>query len=364
MPEITPTPPVDDLRDAKIMLIGEAPGQQEEALGKPFVGKSGQELTKMLAEAGIIREECYLTNVFLDRPPSNNIFAWCLKKKEADEAWQALGNEGKYPYVYLKSGNYLDPARLVEALPRLQEEIKAYNPNIIIALGNTPLWALTNLSGITKYRGTILLCDIFDQQYKVLPAFHPAYILRQWESRPVAVADFMKAKKESQYKEFRRINRELWLEPNTQDIVDFREKHLTTAESFAYDIETGFGQITCIGFGTTTHAMCVPFLDTRKPDWSYWQTKDEEVAAWNLVRSILNLSGPLKIAQNGMYDITWLWTKVGIPVNAPMGDTMLMHHSMFPEMNKGLAFLGSIYTNEVSWKTLRPKSMTTKREDT
>ena len=67
--------------DAKIMVVGEAPGADEEIAGVPFVGTSGTELTKMLNEAGILRSECFLTNVCKYRPPENKIENFFLDKK-------------------------------------------------------------------------------------------------------------------------------------------------------------------------------------------------------------------------------------------------------------------------------------------
>ena len=69
--------------DAKLMMVGEAPGADEEREGYPFVGYSGQELDKLLAESGHVRSEIYFTNVLLDRPPNNKLhLEWCRGKKE------------------------------------------------------------------------------------------------------------------------------------------------------------------------------------------------------------------------------------------------------------------------------------------
>lgn len=356
------TQPVDPTRNCRIAIVGEAPGEDEERSGKPFVGASGQELTRMLAEAGIIREECLLTNVFTTRPPGNNIYEWTLKKKDADNEWTKLGNPGPYPFGPLKSGSYIDPNRL-GSLTRLYREIIAYDPTIVIALGNTPLWALTGEAGVTKVRGTLEEAHIGGARpYKVLATFHPAYVLRQWDARSIVIADLMKAKREHLSETYTRPQREIWLEPDIQDIRDFINLHLRPAKEFAVDIETKFDQITCIGFGTRTHSLCVPFVDFRKPGWSYWPDVSSELLALSLVKEILALPAT-KIFQNGMYDIQWLWKKWGMVPKGSTDDTMLMHHSLFPEMQKGLGFLGSIYTNESSWKKMRPKKVTTGKKD-
>lgn len=360
---IQPRYPVDPAVNCRIAIVGEAPGEKEEEAGTPFVGQSGKELTHMLAEAGIIREECLLTNVLMERPPQNNLFAWCLKKKEADLAWQQLGNSGKYPFAPLKAGAYLSPTRLSE-IQRLHSELVAFDPHVIVALGNTALWGLSGESGITKVRGTVVEADLIGgaRKYKVLATFHPAYILRNWDERPIVVADLMKAKKHSASPTYTRPSRELWLEPTIDDIVEFARFFLSPANRISVDIETAHGQITCIGFGTKTHGICIPFVDYRKKGWNYWETLDEEVAAWKEVRKILHLPNT-KLFQNGMYDMQWIWKKMGMFPHGEIDDTMLMHHSMFPEMKKSLGFLGSIYTDESAWKKLRPKKQTQQKKD-
>lgn len=362
MSRCLPTYPIQ-YRFNKIAIVGEAPGAEEEKQCQPFVGASGRELTHMLADAGIVREECYLTNVFMTRPPANNLEAWCVNKKEADRLWNELGNHGKYPFSGIKSGKYIKPCYLGE-LKRLHTELVEINPNIIIVLGNAPLWALTGDAGISKVRGTLIECNLLGgtRPFKVLPTYHPAYILRKWDERPIVVADFTKAKKESGDRTYIRPRRTLWLEPNLGDIRTFRDEYLVPGNPFSVDIETASGEITCVGFGLRNTGICVPFLDERKPGRSYWPTLEEEVEAWGLIRQILQLPN-VKILQNGMYDIQWLWRKMGIAVQGPIEDTMLLAHSMFPEMRKSLGFLGSIYTNESAWKRMRPRKQTLQKKD-
>ena len=347
-----------------IAIIGEAPGAEEEKQGKPFVGASGRELTQMLHEARIIRGDCFLSNVFLDRPPENKLDYWCVKKKEADALWQEEGHEGKYPNKALSPGKYLQPHRL-DAIERLKNEIITMDPNVIVALGNTPLWALTGEGGITKLRGTILEIDIGGPRpYKLLPTFHPAFILRKWDARLICVADFMKAKEESKSSTLKRPKREIWLEPSLDDIIEFRERFLKNAPKFAWDIETipKGGFITCIGFGTETHAICIPFFDSRNEDGNYWKDREDEKTALNLIRNILTLPGA-KITQNGMYDMFWTWKQLGIFPSGDLVDTQLLHHSMYPELKKDLGTLGSLYTNEIAWKKLNPIHRTEGKKD-
>jgi hypothetical protein len=70
-----------------------------------------------------------------------------------------------------------------------------------------------------------------------------------------------------------------------------------------------------------------------------------------------------KVAQNGLYDLSFLWRSYGITVRAFQHDTMLLHHALQPESEKSLGFLGSIYTGEASWKLMRARGKTTIKRD-
>lgn len=99
--------------------------------------------------------------------------------------------------------------------------------------------------------------------------------------------------------------------------------------------------------------MVIPFDDPRAKGGSYWPTRQSELQAWGLVRSILVDADIPKLFQNGMYDIAFLWRSYGIATRGAAHDTMLLHHALQPESLKGLGYLGSIYTDFGPWKTER-----------
>lgn len=326
-----------------IMLVGEAPGEQEEMIGLPFIGAAGQELTNILREAGIDRSQCYITNVFQDRPPMNKLEAFCVKALEAKKLDPA------YAAPAIGRAMYVHPARLQE-VSRLAEEIKACQPKVIIALGNTALWALCNTTGMKARRGTIQEC-LLVKGFKVFPTFHPSYILRQFSDRAVMVADLIKAKRESAFPEIRRPMREVLIEPTIQDLYSVYAK-VISAPLLSIDIETARRTITCIGFAwSRSAAIVVPFVDRRQPDYSYWSASDEPTAM-AIVRQWL-LSPVPKIFQNGLYDIQYIWKEFRCPIRNCLHDTMIRHHAVQMEMEKSLGFMGSLYTQEASWKLMR-----------
>jgi DNA polymerase len=329
-----------------IAIVGEAWGEPEEQQRMPFMGAAGRELTRMLEEAGIERNRCFLTNVFNFRPkPSSDITNLCGGKKE--------GIEGKAP---LKPGAYV-LKQYESELVRLYDELDTVKPNLVIALGNTATWALLDNSGISKIRGTVTQTIINDRPQKVLCTYHPAAVLRDWSLRPVTVLDFCKAERESKRPEIVRPTRTIIIDPTLDEIEAFYNEHLVRAEMISFDIETRNDQITCVGFAPNDKiALVIPFYDNRKHGNHFWPTLNDELKAWYWVRKILTLPA-MKLAQNGQYDLFFLWYQYRIHVENFAHDTMLLHHALHPESDKGLGFLGSVYTNEAAWKIMRSKTI-------
>lgn len=381
----------------KIVLLGEAWGESEDQCHRPFAGESGRELWRMLGEAmpeiepelharisqfkyglaWVKERESWLsaagiamTNVLAFRPPGNKLEALCDTKKAVGEV------AGSFPP--LQKGKYLRSEYLPE-LDRLFEELNSWRPNLVICLGNTACWALLRATNIGSIRGAVtrgiempMAWDSVDNgvleregcyQPKVLPTYHPAGVLQNWAWRPTVVADLMKASREARYPEIRRPARRVLASPTLAEISTWVfETIAMQPEYLSPDIETASGQITCIGFARSiSEALVIPFWDRSKPGWNYWQDPAEEKAALGFVARLLESEIP-KVFQNGIYDVQYI-TRYGIrPVNM-IADTMLLHHSMYPELQKGLGFLGSIYTDESSWKLMRRRAADTEKKD-
>lgn len=339
----------------EIALVGEAWGAEEERERTPFVGSSGYLLTQMLEEAGIARADCFLTNVFNFRPFHNKLETLYGPRTEALAGYPTIE---KSKYIRAEFANELD---------RLGEELIEVNPNIIIALGNTALWALCGRGAISKVRGTTCLSTLTVSGFKVLPTYHPAAVQRQWELRPICIADFFKAERESYYPEIKRPKREIWIEPTLEDLETFYEKYIIPRSieqglELSIDIETAGTQITCVGFGYSDVALVLPILDERRKNRSYWPTLSDERGARGFVRKILKNPLIRKLFQNGMYDIAFIWRAWKMSIFSATEDTMLIHHAMQPESLKGLGFMASVYCDEGDWKQMR-KVETIKKDD-
>lgn len=374
----------------KMVIVGEAFGESEEQMRKPFVGESGKELFRCLGEAmpevepelhrricdqhhyGLawVRERelwfeaagVSFTNVLAFRPPGNNLENLCASKKDLD----AEGDLAATRMAALSKGKYLRGEYLSE-LPRLYEEIAGWKPNLILALGNTATWAILQATNIGSIRGAVVAATVPSLAgVKTLPTYHPAAVLRQWAWRPIVVADLMKASREADFPEIRRPRRRLLVWPTIAEVETWTRETLAGRPPYlSPDVETAFGQITCIGFSRSptqdwteaarpqwgSEGIVIPLVDRRQPGWSYWPDAGTEKRAVDCIEALMNSEIP-KVGQNFIYDLQYLM-KLGIRCRALSEDTMLLHHSKFSEIQKGLGFLGSVYTDEIAWKLMR-----------
>lgn len=307
---------------AKIALVGEAPGREEDMKGEPFVGAAGKILSSILNEAGLLRSECWITNVVKHQPEDNKITLLF------DDFKKMIPNEYMLDYM-----------------EELKKELEEVEPNVVVALGKVALWALTGLTEITKYRGSILKSNLVPG-LKVIPTIHPAAVARQWSPwRQIVPADLIRAKKEGEFNELRLPKRTFITTPDFYTAIDELEK-LSNAALLSFDIETRGFKIVSIGLSSSPdRAICIPF--TRGHD-NYW-TEQEEIEIWKALNKVLT-SPSKKIGQNFQYDALYLARYHGIIVENLWLDTMVAHHELYPETPKSLHFLASLYTDEPYWK--------------
>lgn len=371
----------------KIVLLGEAWGKEEEAMKQPFVGESGKELMRMLGEAmptvapGLHAEiskilnygnawvkdrtewfeeaGILLTNVFSFRPTDNKIETLHVAKKQIEK-------DPSYTLPPMARGKYLDPSYRGE-LSRLEAELLSLRPNVVVALGATATWALCGVGNIGSTRGTAASGALGSWKGKVVPTYHPAGVLRSWSWRPIVVADLMKATRESAFSEIRRPARRILINPSLSEAVEFINGLISRGSIhnpilIAADTETEARQITCLSLAAETDcAIVIPFWDKTKPGYSYWSEQDE-FYIWEHLKFLLESPRVRLLWQNGVYDFQYI-TPMNIKIHRSTEDTMLLHHALYPELQKGLGFLGSLYTNEASWKLMRNWKQDTEKRD-
>lgn len=215
-----------------IVLVGEAHGEAEAQLGAPFVGQAGQELYRLLCDAGFpldplrknyvsphsmsmywARAPVTLLNVFNSRPESNNI--------ELFYGGRADAIDNSLPRRHFRSSYRWVRAERADDVRKLLDDLSRLRPNLIVPLGATATWALGMGAAIGKLRGFVHKHELS----KVLPTYDPSAVLCNWSLRVPTLFDLFKARKESTFPEVRLVEREIWTEPTIADLWSWWEQH-------------------------------------------------------------------------------------------------------------------------------------------
>lgn len=172
-----------------LALVGEAPGADEVKLGHPFVGRSGQLLNEILAEAKVSRAECIIANVFRLQPPKNKVDHFFVSKRAAQQQQIDIAPHlGQFGSLWCR-------AEFAQEIETLRSTLLKWKPKAVIALGRTPLWALTGKNGILSLVGEKLESKLLNCEIPVIPTFHPSFIIRgNWSLRPNFVSHVKTAK--------------------------------------------------------------------------------------------------------------------------------------------------------------------------
>jgi uracil-DNA glycosylase family 4 len=287
-----------------MMIIGRNPGAQEDREGYPFVGGAGGILNRLLKDAGIKRSQCYVTNVVK-----------CFTPKNREPS----------------------PIEVKSCIPYLIEEIRAYKPNIIIALGDLALKALTGKQSITTFRGSLLTSSAMN--IKVLPTFHPAYIMRgQHEYWSTVVSDLTRAKQEETFPEINLVPLDYQTyDPFKYSLEWIEDTFMDPEKYISFDIETPGvlkpwqGGVIGISFG-------------------YGMGKALHFNVRNLDMAYYILRGPApKVVQRATFDVFFLKYH-GVEVNNVWFDTKLAQHIISPVLPNGLPYLASVHTDVPFYK--------------
>lgn len=341
-----PVPPQLPQRfPCRIAIIGEYPSLIDESWGKPFSGPAGQELNGWLRAVGLSRAECLIDHV-LSRRPLGELKDSLVGVKELPTAGEApLG-----ALVPVQRGKYL-PAELWPELVRLHTTLATYAPNVVVAMGALAVWALTGQIGVDQFCGHTMRSHA---GYKVVPVLHPSAVMRAYGRRGQCIRAMQRAVAERVSPEVQALPERVVRVPETVDEV--RDELAVLQDSGAllsFDIEThpSSGTVRSIAFSvTTTESVCVLLSATEWGAGNYWPDERDEIAVVLAVRNLLEGPQP-KLAQNGSYDVTFLWLALGIRTRNYAEDTRLKHHAFSPEEPKDLATLGARYVSDIGpWK--------------
>jgi len=311
--------------DAKIMLVGEAPGTEEDKIGRPFQGYSGGVLDNLLAQAGIARHQCLIANVARERPPA-----------------------GRISYYFEDKQCTIPKPKLTAWIDKLKEEIELYKPNIVIALGVTALWALTSEKKLADFRGYVIPSTLVSG-VKVLATYHPAAVGREWKLYFQTVLDLRKALRHSSYSAMSDNTQTFMPNASTQQFITYMEECIANPkwDKLSVDVETvqPGSHIEELGISHSPNfGMSIFLLKGRAPALP----ENDELRLWQTFDRLLSCKKI--IMQNAAYDIGVLWYNNHILTENLWMDTLVAAHVCWPELPRDLGFLGSICLDVQPWK--------------
>jgi uracil-DNA glycosylase family 4 len=311
--------------DAKIMIVGECP-----TFNETHCLTQNRELDDILKSANIPRHQVWFSNACKYFVPPN----------------PKVGR--KIPFQ-VRAKNY--NVDLEEQFNELRTEIKSISPNVILALGNTALWALTGRDGISDYRGSILN----GMGHKVIATYDPKGLSFQesgefkgYWNKHVILFDFLRARAQSNFRDIRLPQRTLTIAKSSYQLQDFRNRYSNFTRP-AVDIEArGSCLPFCIGIAfTPTEGVTLPLWNKGEIE-SICQIPDSEMVEMWLIMSEM-LSQNDVVGQNFKYDHDKI-RRIGFNIRSLASDTMFKAFAISPELPKGLGFNTSIYTEEPFYK--------------
>lgn len=305
-----------------LMVISDYPTADELKVGKVLVaGESGKLVSSYMKANGYSLEMCYKTSYIKCAIPGFN----SKSSKQSQEA--------------------LSKIKLLDDWDRiLIEEIKRISPNSILALGELPLNFLTNEKKINRYRGSILNLSIHnrflidpEKYIRVVPTLHPRDIFPNPTTGVYVRLDYGKAIKQKDAAGKLIEPGTLRIIRNAEELAEYwtRARH---GEFLVTDIETNQYNLAICA------SLCVDGKESVSfPLFDKTLGTGETAGIWRVYSDILKSPIP-KINQNILYDWTVL-QRLGFEIKNIVGDTMLLAHTIYPELPKGLDFLTSIYTD-------------------
>lgn len=316
---------------AVIAVVGDYTSAFDDQALKPFQGAAGQVLDQCLHLAGLIRGEVYLTNVIKSKPSRR------APPKSAAGPCPEFFHEGKA--IFTDTG--------LRHLEELQAELNASGANVIVACGKAASVALAGCKALAARRGYIHPSVGLNRVVKVIPTHHPSQAMRgNFTYRHMITCDLKKAKRESLFPELNRPDRKLIYEYSSLEEACQWLDYFQGKSPLSVDIEVINFEVSCINLSTRADLGCViPIADR-------W-TLEEEMVIWRRLDKLLGDTRTTKILQNAIFDIQFMLSRYGLHIAGPIHDTMVGHSCMYPELPKGLGFLGSIYCgSQAYWKDM------------
>lgn len=315
---------ISECGDTRIMLVTDRPTQAECADGRACSDKVGASISRFMYSTGlrVKLSDCYRTSVIKDFIPGTGSRNKREVRKILNEAitskdWRSI----------------------------LEAEIQMVRPNVIMALGEQALNTLCGVKHIANYRGSIMTLskdfNIKGFHPKVVPTLHPRDVWADFSSTAYVNLDWRKGLSLRNEFEPHKRKEHIWIIKTLADAYSWWAR-AQTGKFITVDIETWGGFITCIGFCHDGYeAVSIPL-------WEFFKGL-ERVQIWKFIASVL-ASECWFVNQNIGYDQYQLEDKWRFPINKIWDDTMLLGHSLYPELPKRLAFYTSIYDDQPYYK--------------
>lgn len=320
----------DGSLNSEIAVIAEAPGDREVHLGMPLCGGAGQALWTALRKYKLTRTQCYVTNV--------------VKRQLSFYSGKAsISADERQHWV----------AMLKWELSQLP------NVKYLLILGGPALEALTGESGIMQWRGSVVpvnirhvetyedkLPEVINKKLTALITYNPAMVTREPKTEPVFKMDLHKLHRvmSGTFKEHKITAH---INPTPSQAIEWLHEMQTGGLPVAFDIEIMGNETACVGSANNAHeGMCINYRDQRTNRWSL----DDELSVRRKMQDLFYDPATQFVAQNGMFDITWLWFKDRMRVRKVWFDTMLAHHTLYSQLPHNLGFLTAQYTDHPYYK--------------
>jgi uracil-DNA glycosylase family 4 len=324
-----------------LFIAGEAPGADEDQRGIPFCGSSGKEQDRMLIEAGFSfgTPEAYFTNPYRVRPPDNDL--------------------SRLPELGIPPADF--EAAFIE-------ELFESKPAVIVAAGLTSLRILipdtrmrSNDTGISRWRGSLMVSPLLPWPHYIIPVQHPAFILsHSWPDRPVSVLCYQRALEEWRWwlshgkNEMQPLpERSLYYDPTYDDVIAYLNDLLNdpvigVTEPISSDIETykrKFVYLLALA-KSATDGISIGL-------WDYMEQPDGKAKTIRIFRLLDRIFRTRQqVGQNyTIFDAHWLET-LGFEFSNPslIQDTLFRHHVLYPELEHSLQFQTMQFTRQPYYK--------------
>ena len=329
--------PASLVPNSKIMLVGEFASESDIVSNLPFARHV--ELDKMLGEVGLSRSRVSISLVVLGRVPAGRV-----------DSVVALTKSKITPKHTLFNGKYVTQ-EVIDGVRQLEADIDRIQPNVVVAMGNLALWALTGEWGVTNWRSSVMESTLV-AGLKVIPTLSPTILHKQWSQRPLIVHDLKRAVRESEKPGVTPANYNFVTRPSFAHAKFMLNTLIKScapdgSTKMGVDIETRAGHIACIAFAwTKKDSICIPLMCQHDPA-GYW-SQDEEAELVLLMCQLM--SRITVVGQNWNYDAQYIYRHWHFLCPRVI-DTMVQQHSCFSNLPKNLAFLSSMYLDDhLYWK--------------